>query len=344
MNTLPTLQHQVSLQSCNTFGIDAIADDFILLETLTQIEDLYRAWKSSTVPRARLFLGGGSNLILSDRISALVVKVALQGRQIVAQTNDHTIVAAAAGESWHEFVQWTISQGLGGLENLSLIPGTVGAAPIQNIGAYGRELKDFFYRLTAFDFEMGEFRQFSKEECQFAYRDSIFKSESGKRFLITEVQFALPRVWKPEISYGDVAQQLQKKRGGQFTPQDVSEVICAIRQSKLPDPKQIGNAGSFFKNPVVSRDLRDQIVQAYPLCVSYPVEGGHFKLAAGWLIEQCGWKGKSLERVGVYEKQALVLVNRGGATGEDVRQLAAQIQAEVARKFSVSLEIEPVFI
>lgn len=344
MNTLSPFQHQVSLKTSNSFGIDAVADQFLRLESPQQLADLHQSLKLLPEAIPRLFLGGGSNLILSDRLAALVIQVALTGKQILEQGEETIIVSGAAGENWHEFVQWTLAQGLGGLENLSLIPGTVGASPIQNIGAYGRELKDFFHQLTAFDFELGEFRTFTKAECQFAYRDSIFKREFKDRFLITEVQFALPRLWKPELSYGDVAQQLQQRGIHKPKPQDVSDVICAIRQSKLPDPAIIGNAGSFFKNPVVSPALREQILRNHPNCVSYPLDDGNFKLAAGWLIEQCGWKGKRLERVGVYEKQALVLVNLGGATGKDVRALAAQIQTDVAENFSVTLEVEPVFV
>lgn len=344
MNTLSLFQHQVSLKTSNSFGIDAVADQFFRLETLQQIDELRQALSQLPITTTRLFLGGGSNLVLSDRVTSVVIQVALTGKRLIKQDSEFSIVSAAAGENWHEFVQWTLAQGLGGLENLSLIPGTVGASPIQNIGAYGRELKDFFHQLTAFDFELGEFRTFTKEECQFAYRDSIFKREFGNRFLITEVQFALPRLWHPELSYGDVAQQLKQRGIDKPKPQDVSDVICAIRRSKLPDPSLIGNAGSFFKNPIVNPALREQISLSHPTCVSYPLDDGNFKLAAGWLIEQCGWKGKRLERVGVYEKQALVLVNLGGATGKDVRALAAQIQTDVAEKFSVNLEIEPVFV
>lgn len=344
MNTLSLFQHQVSLKTSNSFGIDAIADQFFRLETLQQLDQLRQAFIQLPSAISPLFLGGGSNLVLSDRISSVVIQVALAGKQILEQGPEFTLVAAAAGENWHEFVQWTIAQGLGGLENLSLIPGTVGAAPIQNIGAYGRELKDYFHRLTAYDFELGKFREFTKQECQFAYRDSIFKRERAGRFLITEVQFALPKQWQAELSYGDVALQLQQRGIQNPKPQDVSAVICAIRQSKLPDPTFMGNAGSFFKNPIVSPAVREQILERYPSCVSYALDDGNFKLAAGWLIEQCGWKGKRWDRVGVYEKQALVLVNVGGATGEDVRALAAQIQADVLEKFSVKLEVEPVFV
>jgi UDP-N-acetylmuramate dehydrogenase len=233
---------------------------------------------------------------------------------------------------------------LGGLENLSLIPGTVGAAPVQNIGAYGVEMQDHFHQLSAFDFATGQVITLDKAACRFAYRDSIFKHDDNHRLVILSVSFALPKVWRASLNYGDVAQLLSARNIHQPGPADVSDAIISIRQNKLPDPAVLGNAGSFFKNPIVDADLRDALIISYPGLVSYPQINGQYKLAAGWLVEQCGWRGKSLGQVGVYEKQALVLVNLGGGTGAEVRHLAQEIQADVRRKFGVTLEVEPDFV
>lgn len=341
-----TLQQDVSLQGLNSFGIDARASYFLRIDELDQLRALWGRMQTDVALASlpRLVIGGGSNIILSDQLPHLVLQMAIMGRTLLIETAEHFIVRAGAGENWHEFVQWTLEQGYGGLENLSLIPGTVGASPIQNIGAYGVEMQDCFHSLTVFDFVTGTLRTFQKQECAFAYRDSIFKSGEQNRFVIVDVSFALAKAWQPRLSYGDVAKYLQDREIIEPTPHDVSQAIIAIRQSKLPDPAVIGNAGSFFKNPIVSAELRNQILQRYPNCVSYPQASGSFKLAAGWLIEQCGWKGRRFKTVGVYEKQALVLVNLGGATGADIRALAEEIQADVRKKFAVELEVEPVFV
>ena len=335
-------QNNVSLKALNTFGIAATARNFLRIDRVEQLSQLRQDSTLSMMPR--LIVGGGSNIVLSDEIDCLVVQMDVQGKHVVSEDAANVYVCAKAGEKWHEFVLWTIQQGLGGLENLSLIPGTVGAAPIQNIGAYGVELQDYFHQLTAFDFLTGELLQLDKAACKFAYRDSVFKQEYKDRLVILDVTFALPKVWQARLNYGDVSQLLATKNISQPRPIDVSDAIISIRQSKLPDPAVIGNAGSFFKNPIVSAALRDVLLSVYPIMVSYAQVDGRYKLAAGWLIEQCGWKGRSLGNVGVYEKQALVLVNLGGATGLEVRQLAQKIQEDVLQKFSVNLEVEPVFI
>lgn len=342
MNMPLSTQKNVSLRTLNTFGIAAIAQNFLRIDHLEQLAQLRQDTTLSSMPR--LILGGGSNLVLSDMVEGLVIQIALKGKYIASEDASHVYVRAAAGETWHEFVLWTIQQGLGGLENLSLIPGTVGAAPIQNIGAYGVELQDYFYQLTAFDFLTGEVITLDKAACKFAYRDSIFKAEYKDRMAILDVTFALPKAWQARLNYGDVAQQISAKKILQPSPADVSDAVISIRQSKLPDPALIGNAGSFFKNPIVNRELRDILLARYPAMVSYPQTDGQFKLAAGWLIEQCNWKGKSLGHVAVYEKQALVLVNLGGATGLEVRLLAQRIQQDVLEEFGINLEIEPVFV
>ena len=341
MNMPLSIQKNVSLTSLNSFGIAAIAQNFLRIENVDQLSQLRQDASLSALPR--IFLGGGSNLVLSDVVSGLVLQLSLSGKAIESEDASHVYVRAEAGEKWHEFVLWTLQQGLGGLENLSLIPGTVGAAPIQNIGAYGVEMQDFFHELTAFDFVTGETISLDKAACRFAYRDSIFKHEYKDRMVILSVTFALPKVWKARLNYGDVSQLLLSRGITQPQPKDVSDAIIGIRRSKLPDPALIGNAGSFFKNPIVTTELRDTLLLNYPDLVNYPQGEGACKLAAGWLIEQCGWKGKALGRVGVYEKQALVLINLGGATGSEVRQLARQIQADVRQKFAVDLDIEPVF-
>lgn len=340
MTTNLPLSAHASLQKLNTFGIAAQARWLLTLTDSTQLQTLRQDAALSALPR--LILGGGSNLVLSDQLDALVIHVCLKGRKLLAEDAEFFYVQAAAGENWHAFVQWTLAQGWGGLENLSLIPGTVGAAPIQNIGAYGAEMQDYFHSLQAFDFATGNIVTLDKADCQFAYRDSVFKHAYRDRMLILNVSFALPRQWQPKLDYADLATRLQQQ-GIVPTPQAVSAAVIAIRQSKLPDPAETGNAGSFFKNPVVSAAQRAALLQTYPGLVSYAQPSGQFKLAAGWLIEQCGWKGRNLGRAGVYEKQALVLVNRGGATGAEVRTLAQAVQADVLQKFGVQLDIEPVF-
>lgn len=342
MNMPLPLQNKVSLQTLNTFGIAATAQYLLRIDRVEQLTQLRQDAMLSSMPR--LILGGGSNLVLPDLLDGLVVQISLQGKYIASEDATHVYVRASAGEQWHEFVLWTLEQGLGGLENLSLIPGTVGAAPIQNIGAYGVEIQDYFHQLTAFDFLTGEIVTLDKAACRFAYRDSIFKHDYKDRLVILDVMFALPKTWQARLNYGDVAQFLATKNILQPSPADVSDAIISIRQSKLPDPAVIGNAGSFFKNPIVNAEERNALLARYPDIVNYPQAGGQYKLAAGWLIEQCDWKGNALGHVGVYEKQALVLVNLGGATGREVRQLAQRIQADVLAKFAVYLEVEPVFI
>lgn len=342
MTTLLSLQTDYPLLKLNSFGIDARAQEFLSIEHIAQLHALRANATLAGLPK--LILGGGSNLVLSDQVPGLVIKIALAGKEVIGEDDAHVYIRAEAGENWHAFVRWTLEQGYGGLENLSLIPGTVGAAPIQNIGAYGVEIQDVFHSLDAFDLSTGEVLTMRKAACRFAYRDSIFKHDYKDRLVILGIVFALPKIWAPKLDYADVAHYLAEKGITSPSPLDVSDAVIAIRQAKLPDPAVIGNAGSFFKNPIVTAELRGQLLQSYPKLVSYIQPSGEYKLAAGWLIEQCGWKGKSLGNAGVYEKQALVLVNRGGATGVEVRQLAQQIQHDVQQKFSVRLEVEPVFV
>lgn len=336
------VQHHYSLRQLNTFGVAASAQAYLPVTDAAQLEQVRQDATLATLPR--LVLGGGSNILLTRDFPGLVLHMGIKGIEIVGEDETATYVRAAAGENWHQFVLWTLEHGLGGLENLSLIPGSVGAAPIQNIGAYGIEIKDRFHALTLFDFATGEQRVLDKAACRFAYRDSVFKHELRDRAVVLDVTFALPKQWQPNVRYADVAQELAARSISEPTPQDISTAVIAIRTRKLPDPAVIGNAGSFFKNPVVTPAQRDSLLQRYPQMVNYAQPDGSVKLAAGWLIDQCGWKGRTAGAAGVYENQALVLVNRGGASGADIAQLAAAIQADVAQRFDVQLEPEPIFL
>jgi UDP-N-acetylmuramate dehydrogenase len=342
MQALPIAQ-DISLQQFNTFGIAARARQYLRVEDPAQLAAVAADPVLAALPR--LVLGGGSNLLITrDEVDLLVLHMALAGREIVGETPAAVLVRAQAGENWHAFVQWTLDQGLGGLENMSLIPGTVGASPIQNIGAYGAEVKDLFHSLTAFDFATGATRTMDAAACRFGYRDSVFKHEDGRGLAVLDVTFALPRAWKPNLRYAELAQALEAQGIAEATPREVSDAVIAIRRRKLPDPLEIGNAGSFFKNPVVAREQCERLLDAWPNLVHHPQPDGTDKLAAGWLIDQCGWKGRSLGRAGVYPKQALVLVNNGGASGPEVLALARAIQADVQERFGVLLEPEPVMI
>jgi UDP-N-acetylmuramate dehydrogenase len=330
------------LQPLNTFGIAARARRFLAVEDPVQLALL--AGDPLLAAQPRLVLGGGSNLLLTRDVDALVLHMALMGKEVVGEDGGRILVRARAGENWHGFVQWTLDQGLGGLENLSLIPGTVGASPIQNIGAYGTEIKDLFHSLTAFDFADGSTRSMDAGECRFGYRDSVFKHPEGRDLAVLDVTFALPRDWTPNLRYAELARELEAQGILAPTPRQVSDAVVAIRRRKLPDPAEIGNAGSFFKNPVVSAEHCASLLQAWPDLVHHAQPDGSEKLAAGWLIDRCGWKGKSLGRAGVYPKQALVLVNNGGASGAEVLALARAIQADVRERFGVELEPEPVMV
>ncbi|NEX62031.1 UDP-N-acetylmuramate dehydrogenase [Noviherbaspirillum galbum] len=343
-SSLP-IQSGISLRQCNTFGIDASARAYLRVDgpdVLQQLRQLRQDARLMAMPR--LVLGGGSNILLTGDVDGLVLHMANRGIDVVGEDDQATYVRAAAGESWDGFVQETLRRGLGGLENLSLIPGSVGASPIQNIGAYGIEVKDTFHSLTAFDLLTGDLLVLDKPACGFGYRDSVFKHALRDRAVIVDVTFALPKRWQANTRYADVAQELASRGIDAPAPRDIADAVIGIRTRKLPDPAKIGNAGSFFKNPVVPAERRNALLESHPALVSHVQPDGSYKLAAGWLIDQCGWKGKTLGAAGVYEKQALVLVNRGGATGKDIADLAAAIQRDVMVKFGVMLEPEPVFV
>jgi UDP-N-acetylmuramate dehydrogenase len=342
MNSDLPVEHHFSLRRHNTFGVEAFAQAFLPIVSIDILQRVRASTNLCGLPR--LVLGGGSNILFTHDFAGLVLHMRTKGIEITGDDRNATYVRAAAGENWHEFVRWTLEHGLSGLENLSLIPGSVGAAPIQNIGAYGVELKDRFHALTAFDFDTGEVVTLNRDACEFGYRDSVFKHRLRERTVIIDVTFALPKRWKPNTDYADVAKELSMRGIETPTAKDISEAVIAVRTRKLPDPGEIGNAGSFFKNPIVTSSLRDKLLEAYPQMVSYPQSDGSFKLAAGWLIDQCGWKGKNVGAAGVYEKQALVLVNRGGAQGWEIAQLARAIQQDVQARFGVLLEPEPVYI
>lgn len=334
------IANDVSLRPLNTFGVEARAQAYLPVSSSATLAAVREDKSLAAMPR--LILGGGSNLLFTQNVDALVLHMISRGMRISGEDADHIFVCAQAGESWHGFVQWTLAQGLGGLENLSLIPGSVGAAPIQNIGAYGSEIADCFHSLQAFDFVSGEVLTLSRDDCAFGYRDSIFKHALRDRAVITEVTFALPKRWQARLGYAELAQEVAAISNPTAT--DIGAAVIAIRSRKLPDPAVTGNAGSFFKNPVVTAAQRDALLQQYPQLVSYAQADGSVKLAAGWLIDQCGWKGRSLGAAGVHERQALVLVNRGGASGQDILQLAERIKHDVALRFGVRIEIEPVVI
>ncbi len=345
MPPIPVIEHDVSLQPFNTFGLPARARRYLRVTDPAQLDSLRAATQHEALAGLpRFVLGGGSNVLLVRDIEALVLHMAIPGREVIGEENGAVLVRAGAGENWHGFVEFTLAQGLGGLENLSLIPGTVGAAPIQNIGAYGLEIKDVFHSLTAYDLATGERRTLRAADCRFGYRDSLFKQADGAGLVVLDVTFALPRAWQPNLRYAELAQALREAGLSEPTPQQVSEAVVAIRRRKLPDPLEVGNAGSFFKNPVVSAQQCASLLARFPALVHHVQADGSEKLAAGWLIDQCGWKGRSMGAAGVYPKQALVLVNNGGASGAEVLALAKAIQADVLEKFGVELEPEPVVV
>jgi UDP-N-acetylmuramate dehydrogenase len=332
------VQADVSLKPFNSFGVDVKARLFAEAHSDTDVREALAYAAGHDVPL--LVIGGGSNLLLTGDIDAFVLRMASQGIRMLSDDGERVVVEAEAGEPWHPFVQHTLAQGWAGLENLSLIPGTVGAAPMQNIGAYGVEIKDVFAGLTALDRYTGELRDFTLDECAFAYRDSLFKQQAD-RWLILRVRFALSRVAHLHLEYGPVRQRLTEQGIDQATPTDVSQAICSIRSEKLPDPAVLGNAGSFFKNPLVPAAHVAHLKEQYPDLVAYPQPGGQMKIAAGWLIERAGWKGFREGDAGVHKLQALVLVNYGNATGLELLDLARRIQKDIAERFQVDLEMEP---
>lgn len=381
------VEKNVSLQSYNTFGIAQRANRLVRIRTEADLVEVAAQLqqpaafgaKEPDAVMAPLVLGGGSNIVLTGDVRQLVLKMEISGMQVLEDTPHGVLLEAGAGERWHDFVAWGIAQGFAGLENLALIPGTVGAAPVQNIGAYGVELQDRFHSLDAIDLWTGKRFSLNAEQCAFGYRDSIFKhapagvkpqplsgttalspaaqsltSPTAKgmglagRAVISRVRFWLPKPWQPLLEYADLARRIQETGITAPSAAQVFDWVVEIRRSKLPDPAEIGNAGSFFKNPTVSQDQCEDIIAREPRIVHYPMPDGSVKLAAGWLIDACGWKGKMVGNAAVYSKQALVLINAGhgesSATGGEVMTLARAIQTSVYERYGIHLEPEPVVI
>ncbi|MBO9494567.1 UDP-N-acetylmuramate dehydrogenase [Thalassotalea sp. G20_0] len=328
-----------SLVERNTLGLPSTARYYAEANTVAELQSALAFAREKQLPV--IPLGGGSNVVLGDFLDALVVHVNLKGKTVLSRDQECVRVRAEAGENWHEFVLWSLDHQAYGLENLSLIPGNVGAAPIQNIGAYGVELTDSFVSLEAVNLESGHVEYFDRQSCSFGYRDSVFKREKRDQYIIVAVTLDLDATLKPNLGYGQLGDLLARRLGDQApSAVDISRAVCDIRREKLPDPSEVGNAGSFFKNPEVSQSEMDRLKQEYPNIVAYPL-GQNWKLAAGWLIDQTGLKGKRDGCVGTYQKQALVLVNHGGATGRDVLSFSRQVQQKVNEKFGVQLEREP---
>jgi UDP-N-acetylmuramate dehydrogenase len=337
-NSIPAAKcsANLDLKSRNTFGFDASAE---LAYEITAAEQIPVAMKEIAAKKLPWrVLGGGSNVILPKILPGATLLMNIPGIEVSQTKKGLTSIAVGGGVNWHEFVSWTLDHDFSGLENLALIPGTVGAAPIQNIGAYGVEVGDYIQLVEAYDTKEHAFVTLSKQACRFAYRDSYFKQQPN-RFIVFKVVFDIPKQWQPHIEYVDLAKQFANKVAP--TAKDIFSAVCAIRTQKLPDPKMIGNAGSFFQNPIVPIEQYETLMLKHPGLVSYPDDGNMRKLAAGWLIDQCGLKGQRMGKVGVYENQALVLVNHGGGTAQDILGLARCIQDTVHSKFGVKLEIEP---
>jgi UDP-N-acetylmuramate dehydrogenase len=335
------VQENISLKPYNTFGIDAKARFFGTFKDQDELSEINDQKSKHPTTNFPLFiLGGGSNILLTKDFNGFVLKNELQGIEVLHEDPDHVYVRAGAGENWHSFVLYCIQRNWAGLENLSLIPGSVGASPMQNIGAYGVELEDRFHSLEAWHIVERKVYSFSKSDCEFAYRDSVFKHRHKDQFVILNVTFQLLKKPIFHTSYGAITEELSKMDVRDLSIQAISQAVINIRSSKLPDPKQIGNAGSFFKNPTVSKNKFDSLKQILPDIVGHPQSNGDIKLAAGWMIEQCGWKGFRSGDAGVHEKQALVLVNYGHANGNDILELSEKIMKSVKEKFSVNLERE----
>lgn len=329
------LKKNVSLKPFNTFCVDQSAKAFVVIQS---IDDLKEGIQYDPNP---VIIGGGSNILLTNDIDSLVLKNEIKGIRLLVASSDHVWIKVNGGEIWHDLVKHTVDHGWGGIENLSLIPGTVGAAPIQNIGAYGVELKDTLAEVEVLELSTGKILKFENADCKFGYRDSIFKDEQYKgKYFVLSIVLKLSKHPSLNSSYGEIEKTLVAKGIKDPTLRDMHEAIIHIRSNKLPDPKIIGNAGSFFKNPIITNEVFELVKSKHPNAPSYKVDDHHVKLPAGWLIDQCGWKGKRVGHVGCYEKQALVIVNHGGATGGEIWDFAQGVQRDVEEKFGVGIEVE----
>ncbi len=332
-----TIQNNFSLKKYNTFGIEAKAKQFIAVHSLEDLKTVLQEHQSEQ----KFILGGGSNMLLTQDINALVIHIDLKGKKVLKEEDDFVWVESQAGENWHEFVLWTIDQNFGGLENMSLIPGNVGTTPVQNIGAYGTEIKDTFVSCDSMTIATQEMKTFDKEDCHFGYRESIFKHEAKDQFIITSVIFKLTKHnHKINTSYGDITKELEKQNVSTPTLKDVSNAVIAIRQSKLPDPKELGNSGSFFKNPIISKEQYEKVHALHPEMPHYVISETEVKVPAGWLIERAGFRGKRFGDAGIHKNQALVLVNYGNATGQEILAVSRDIQATILREFGIVIEAE----
>ena len=330
-------KHNISLKSYNTFGIDVKAKSFVSVNTTEDLVTLL----NTNQDQPKFILGGGSNMLLTKDITDLVIHINLKGKNIVSESEEHILIKCNAGENWHEFVLWCLEHNYGGLENMSLIPGNVGTSPIQNIGAYGVELKDTFHSCEALSLNTLEIETFTNLDCKFEYRNSIFKTSVKGQYIILNVTFKLStKNHNLKVDYGAIKEQLIQNSISTPTIKDISNAVIAIRQSKLPDPKEIGNSGSFFKNPVISIEAFTNLLKNFPEAPCYKVSTSEVKVPAGWLIETAGFKGKTFGNYGVHKKQALVLVNYGGASGNDILKLSKLIQETVLRIFDIEIEAE----
>ena len=332
-----TIQNNFSLKKYNTFGIEAKAKQFVAVHSIEDLNTILKEHQSEP----KFILGGGSNMLLTQDIQALVIHIDLKGKKVLKEDDDFVWVESQAGENWHEFVLWTIDQNFGGLENMSLIPGNVGTTPVQNIGAYGTEIKDTFVSCEAITIATQVMKTFTKEDCHFGYRESIFKQEVKDQYIITSVVFKLTkRNHKINTSYGDITKELEKQNVTTPTLKDVSNAVIAIRQSKLPDPAALGNSGSFFKNPIIPKEQYEKAHALHPEMPHYVVSETEVKVPAGWLIEKAGFKGKRFGDAGIHKNQALVLVNYGNATGQEILAVSRNIQTTVLKEFGIAIEAE----
>jgi UDP-N-acetylmuramate dehydrogenase len=334
------IQNNISLKKYNTFGIDVIAKNFAAFNSISQLQELLAYNQQKNKSNKPLILGGGSNMLFTKDIDGMVVKNEIVGIEKITEEDNFVYIKVGAGENWHQFVLHCIDSNYAGVENLSLIPGNVGASPMQNIGAYGVEIKDVFHSLEAYHINDNVVQHFNNADCEFGYRESVFKNKYRNQFVITSVTFKLKKIALFNTSYGAIEQELEKMGVQQLSIKNISEAVINIRSSKLPNPKEIGNAGSFFKNPEISNNKFHELKQLFPSIVGYNLPNGNVKLAAGWLIEQCGFKGYRIGDAGCHAKQALVLVNYGHAKGIDIYNLSTEILLAVQNKFNVELERE----
>jgi UDP-N-acetylmuramate dehydrogenase len=332
------IRENYSLKSLNTFGIKVDAKYFAEVASVQDIIEINKIILEKRIPF--LVLGGGSNILFTKDFEGIVIKIGLKGIEVVEEDAGHYYIKARAGENWDDFVKYCVDRNYGGLENLSLIPGNVGASPIQNIGAYGVEMKDVFHELEIFDLQQGIVRTLKDGECKFEYRSSIFKNELKGKIIILAVTFRLDKKPVYQTGYGAIQDELKAMEVKELSVQSIRKAVINIRRKKLPDPKEIGNAGSFFKNPSVTANVHEDLKNRFPQLVSYPQQNGTFKLAAGWLIEQCGWKGKRMGDAGVHQHQALVIVNYGKSTGREILELAEKVKKSVRKNFGVEIETE----